>query len=233
MGTDIHMFVERKIDGKWESINPPKPTVDKDAIRDLSKVEDLSRNWFYVKDEPKLAIEWNMYRHYDLFSILADVRNGHGVAGVKTSDGFVPIAERRGLPGDMSPILQKTFEDWLEHSPTWLTLDEIISFNWDLVVVKTGVVNKEEYKVFKETGAPTEWCGGVSGGNVEHISNSLMDIYLENGFPESSKDYYTSISWTKKYREIVGYFIDDIVPFIQKCCNVPPEDIRLVMHFDS
>lgn len=41
-------------------------------------------------------------RHYDVFSILADVRNGYGFAGVKTSSGFVPISDGRGIPDDLS-----------------------------------------------------------------------------------------------------------------------------------
>jgi hypothetical protein len=41
-------------------------------------------------------------RNYDVFSILADVRNGYGFAGVKTSSGFTPIAGGRGLPDDLS-----------------------------------------------------------------------------------------------------------------------------------
>ena len=41
-------------------------------------------------------------RNYDVFSILADVRNGYGFAGVRTSTGFDPIAPGRGLPSDLS-----------------------------------------------------------------------------------------------------------------------------------
>ena len=41
-------------------------------------------------------------RHYDVFAILADVRNGYGFAGVRTGSGFDPIAPGRGLPSDLS-----------------------------------------------------------------------------------------------------------------------------------
>lgn len=41
-------------------------------------------------------------RNYDVFSILANVRNGYGFAGVVTSSGFNPITSGRGIPDDLS-----------------------------------------------------------------------------------------------------------------------------------
>jgi hypothetical protein len=40
-------------------------------------------------------------RSYNTFAMLADVRNGHGFAGVKTSDGFPVIHAPRSLPDDL------------------------------------------------------------------------------------------------------------------------------------
>ena len=40
-------------------------------------------------------------RNYLLFSVLADVRNGTGFAGVITYKPVVPISEPRGLPDDL------------------------------------------------------------------------------------------------------------------------------------
>lgn len=46
--------------------------------------------------------EWLKDRNYDVFAILANVRNGTGFAGIKTSSGFDPIDTPRGLPDDLS-----------------------------------------------------------------------------------------------------------------------------------
>ena len=43
-------------------------------------------------------------RSYNTFAMLANVRNGRGFAGVKTSDGFPVIHEQRGLPEDLEVI---------------------------------------------------------------------------------------------------------------------------------
>ena len=45
-------------------------------------------------------------RSYNTFAMLADVRNGYGFAGCRTSTGFPVIHEQRGLPEDL-----KTNED--------------------------------------------------------------------------------------------------------------------------
>ena len=43
-------------------------------------------------------------RSYNTFAMLADVRNGRGFAGIKTSDGFPVIHEQRGLPEDLELV---------------------------------------------------------------------------------------------------------------------------------
>lgn len=43
-------------------------------------------------------------RHYQLFAVLAGVRNGHGFARVRTGEAVKPIAEPRGLPKDFALI---------------------------------------------------------------------------------------------------------------------------------
>lgn len=89
-------------------------------------------------------------RHYQLFAVLAGVRNGHGFAGVPTGEAVTPIAEPRGLPDDfaiedeahplatlehMNPLSRKWHEDdeklevWMgDHSHSWLTGKEILAW---------------------------------------------------------------------------------------------------------
>jgi hypothetical protein len=50
-------------------------------------------------------------RSYDTFAMLANVRNGRGFAGIKTSDGFPFIAEPRGLPDDFEMVERKTRDE--------------------------------------------------------------------------------------------------------------------------
>jgi hypothetical protein len=126
-------------------------------------------------------------RNYNVFAILADVRNGHGFAGIKTGEGFNFIAEPRGLPNDMSPELQRiakgeTSEDdyrWLgDHSRSWLTLRELFEFDYLQETQIQGYITLEQYAKLeherarynprwnREYPCPQSWSGDISGGGI-------------------------------------------------------------------
>ena len=78
-------------------------------------------------------------RSYNTFAMLADVRNGYGFAGCRTSTGFPVIHEQRGLPEDLKTnednglLINKTDLDeepmYLgDHSFSWCTLAELRFF---------------------------------------------------------------------------------------------------------
>jgi hypothetical protein len=86
------------------------------------------------------AIASNCNRNYDLFAILADVRNGTGFAGVVTGKGFVPISEPRGFPLDMDPqSLGPRWKDmpggdteWYEvYNPQTKQYEDAAPFDWE------------------------------------------------------------------------------------------------------
>lgn len=117
---------------------------------------DLREPCYHCQGTKKVYDQYYSDRNYDVFAILANVRNGSGFAGTDTGDGFVPVSPPRGLPGDLSeevlerlrvlgqdangdylpdPVddvydeLEKTREGYWslgEHSFSWLTLKEIL-----------------------------------------------------------------------------------------------------------
>src|SRR5689334_25156479 len=101
MGCDIHFYVEKHVGGRWVTADAWKPS----EYGDYMDCEEMYRD-----------------RCYNLFAILADVRNGYGFAGCETGKGFTVIAQPRGLPSDMSPELSEYAHRMLEHTPSWLTL---------------------------------------------------------------------------------------------------------------
>jgi hypothetical protein len=67
------------------------------------------------------------YRSYALFGFLANVRNYSGIT---------PISEPRGLPEDYEPddddhSLSNLRDNVDTHSCSWLSIDELLSFNYD------------------------------------------------------------------------------------------------------
>lgn len=136
MGCDIHMAVEVRRNGKWERALPPE------HARVPCEVEEARRGdpWSVRRAE----VEWFTDRRYALFGALAGVRN-YDVS---------PIAEPRGLPNDVSEEVRKlaTYDydnpgdvQLGDHSFTWLTLDEVLAYDWNQKM---------------PDGAPLrDWCG--------------------------------------------------------------------------
>lgn len=147
MGTDIHLYVE-KLD---RYSKPPK--------------------WRMMIHEDAAYGD----RHYDVFAVLANVRNGIGFAGVDTGDGFKSISEPRGLPDDVSDAVRESMSGG--HSFSWLMLPEILGYDWTQTTRKRGWIQAPELLWMLRAGdkAPRSYCGGVSGRDVRHVSREFME----------------------------------------------------------
>jgi len=218
MGTDIHLFVERREGDKWVAVAGPNP-------------------WYTEgSGEPKEILgDWLWYgRDYDVFAILANVRNGYGFAGCDTGDGFIPIDMPRGLPEDVSPEVRAEAEAWgLDgHSHSWITLRELLEYDWSRKTKHRGVVDESGFKEFLEKGKPRSWCGGISGKNVVFVTNDEMKMIVEGRMArEENKKYVTKVEWEETYRETVGYFLDEVIPKLKNLGE--PDDVRIVFWFDN
>jgi hypothetical protein len=220
MGCDIHVYVEKKTNGKWDRV--------------LKKF-DLGRN-------------------YKLFSIFANVRNGYGFAGSDTGDALEYIAEPKGLPKDLTKEVEK---EYLElgsdaHTPSWLTLKEILDFDWTKKAVIRGVVKAfhiyswTEYHKNKGI-PPDEWCSAVFGGSSRVVEEKEMRDLLEKINPplrsvrynevekiieEHLPSTYAKVSWEQTYSSCCDNFWVKAIPQLLKNAD-DYNDIRLVFWFDN
>lgn len=139
MGCDIHDYFEIKNGDKWERL-----ITRREELRDLlyGPGSDERDEKMSQEERSKLLDEmWehplDIGRNYDLFAILADVRNGRGFAGIVTGTGFDPISDPKGLPDDCSEgVLDEyctkfepeyydddyTEEDWIEQAKKWVAM---------------------------------------------------------------------------------------------------------------
>lgn len=85
-------------------------------------------------------------RSYGTFGFLADVRNYSGVP---------PLAKPRGFPEDAAPSTAEEYQSWEgdAHSASWLTVDELESFNYDQIM--------EDRRYTQQTG-PNMFNGGAT-----------------------------------------------------------------------
>lgn len=209
MGCDIHCYAEVKKNGKWV------------------KVGNKFKNPYYreIRGQSRYIDSPCIERNYDLFAILANVRN---------EDGFKAISKPKGIPKDVSKRIKEMVEEWGDeaHSHSWHTLKDLLKWNWDQVVTRRGIVDIEEYKNFKKRGYPRSWGRDVWGSNLYIISSEEMDKLIKSGEKKSTKRYYVKIKWKESYRDAVGkWFFKETLPALQKLGE--PENVRIVFWFDS
>lgn len=216
MGCDIHPHYEVRRGGKWER-HDARGKYETGKYDDGSPHTDYDKWW---------ADPLYIGRNYDLFAILANVRNGVGFAGVRTGGGFTPIAMPRGIPQDVSrPVMDdyclvvipddpdkewpdaeglcfaSRAQEWVDsgasyypfppgtgvvsnpdyHSASWLTAADLLAYDWTQTTSHEGWVDPWNFELWRRTGKPRNWYGGVGGSAVTHVSNRQMAAMIDGG----------------------------------------------------
>lgn len=259
MGCDIHLFSEVKRNGKWE---PAVPFVLSDWWYDTiideedceydtveyriqeKEFENISQEEFLEKYGNDERVQWEYpldrslgQRNYCFFAILADVRNGRGFAGVDTGDGFNPISEPRGLPEDVSIEVKRQFDNYGVdgHSHSYITLKELLEYDWDQKTIHRGIVDEKEYARMIKTNSngPMYWSGMTYGPTIEQISLANMKDLIDGKLQrDPNLNYVTEFEWDETYRESVGEdYLEELCTELSHCGD--PEDVRIVFFFDN
>lgn len=214
MGCDIHMWAEilrgysqPEFEPEWRAVG----RIFKSPWHDNKRVPVIDAD-NYAHNEILIEHPYDE-RNYDLFAILANVRNGSGFAGVDTGDGFRPISEPRGIPNDASDYyIQQTKKWWGDgHSHSWLFLHELEDYDWRGQTTKhRGMVSPEQYKIFKEKGKPDEWSAWTN--RIGH----------------------RTVEWEESYYESAKDFVDTTIPALQELRQKEMVlDVRIVFFFDN
>lgn len=193
------MFVEVKRNGKWESVD----TWEKD---------DSGKD--FVKFDEQMFIG----RNYNLFGILANVRN---------ENHLTPISLPKGLPCNLSARVKKMAHDDLEytHDHSYLTLQELLKYDWNRKATDYGYLSKDEYKKWDGKTEPEGYCKGVSGPNIRIVNTEK----IKNTSDNDGKSYYTIAAWEQTYGDFAENFYHEIIPKLKKLGK--PKDVRIVFYF--
>jgi hypothetical protein len=185
MGCDIHFYVERRVNGVWQTADTWEPEGDSLHV-DYKKAFYHSRN-------------------YDLFSILADVRNGHGFAGVKTGEDFIPMFAPRGVPDDACPEYKAEIQSWGgdAHSASWVSLSEILSYDWTEKTIKQGWVDVTEWARARDNNGegPEGWSESIGGGAVKHLTTTDFEKAWQTLRTERGYKYDGTYPLTQAWRD--------------------------------
>lgn len=223
MGTDVHTVFQKKITG------------------DTRLAEMGAAQPGNVSPWTNVTSEYDECRHYRLFSWLAGVRNGYGVAGTITGDKITPIAGPRGLPDDFVHADVVYVGD---HTHSWLLGSEIIAALDQLPDIKVcGVLSIEQYHNWDKLTCPSSYLSGIDGRNIITLEQSEVEQALRKNDTASDSnsvcprisDYeakiYVRVHWDMSaadLREDFAYFTNEIKRLMEE-----HGEIRMVFGFDS
>lgn len=245
MGCDIHCYAEVQDGGRWKPLYPSAP----------SRYDEGKEEYPTVFGD----------RNYDVFAILAGVRNDRGFAGVPTGTGFVPMSEPRGLPLDMCLEYQNGTEVGAafdkcylgDHSFSYFTLAELLSFDYTRTTTRYGVVSFAQYVEWmnwegkrSRNNPPHSYCSRVLGQSIVVHEND--DVFAAK-MAELTRDEvhailrkvenlavgekeYCHVSWEVDYAFTMERFASHVIlPLLgeAKKRTIDHDDLRIVFGFDS
>ncbi len=227
MGCDIHIAIQvQEPDGVWSEVLWQQTPYDYNGARPAADGIPVAPKVFRM-------------RNYDLFGILADVRNGRGFAGIETGAGWPSIAPDRGFPEGFNPDRvgpnPQYPEDGArymgEHSFTWIALDELKAFAWDTTATRIyGVVPGVDFEALRATNAaPTTYCGDTAGPGIKVYSPDAYDAAKAAGTLVPRP--YVRMWWTETAREATNDYPGKVIPWLESLAHGRP--LRLVLGFDS
>lgn len=194
MGADIHLFVEAKggSPNHW---------------RRLDRTVEMS-DW---RETTTLDLRWGQERNYDAFAMLANVRNGHGFAGIDTGEGFESIDMPRGLPDDVSDEVYSESARWGPdgHSHSWFTLRELLDLEesgyWDKTTTNRGMFMREALEDAKERGIVVS----VEGNHA--VLSEHPGAYAGAIHGPDEDDIFT-LEYPVTYRDAAGWLVKNTIP---------------------
>lgn len=220
MGCDIHVHVERKVDGVWEIVPEELAPLDSFYVNFILKKPESERK---ENDEYWNRHTWDPGRNYMLFGILAGVRNR----------SVTPISEPRGIPKDACKKIKNEKKRWGGdgHSHSYFTAAELLKAK-DSTCLMTGFFDIKDYLSYKETGQPEQWYDKYQAAGHEVISNEEMEKRSNNIAFWGGEKYVTEITWEFPYKESAPYFWETVVPTMA-ALDPDPENVRMVFWFDN
>ena len=208
MGCDIHMYVEKRVNGRWEHVPPPS-----------------AFGWGDL-DSTLVDGSWDLGRNYALFTVLSGVRNDHCENK--------PIKQcPHTLPSDISKLVADRSEEGGYHSHSSYTLAELLNHDWDTPFYEIGVVTKEEAIRLKNGEYPTflkRWCGWVAGPGIKVMPWVCAEDRTVEDLEKDVEYTHVEMVWTNKQSESMQHFVDQFIPALLEIGDL--EDVRCVFFYD-
>ena len=170
-----------------------------------------------------IASNYKENRHYQLFAVLANVRNGYGFAGVRTGEPVAIISKPRGFPKDF-PMDDESHSQWMgDHSHSWLTGQEMLAwFETAPMVLKTGVLDRGTYDSWDGASVPDSYFGCLTWQGIVIVED---DEAQKQERPDWT---HIQCTWNSNLRDELGYFFEEVARLVGE-----HGEVRFVFGFDS
>lgn len=203
MGIDIEMYAEVQGGERWEPAEPMVENEDFDPAGDPAELSLRPQRLYDVRNKA-------------LFAILCDgVRDAHAEVPIR------PIAPCRGLPRDVSSEIIEFERHSLDDSlfgHSWLTLAELLGFDWaGQVVQKAAVVDPDVASLFEDNPLGFPYRRWPQGKQISYSS------WIQSG---------VGVRWRETCEQSAGpEFMEQVLPKLKSFG--PPECVRIVFWFNA
>lgn len=211
MGCDIHVCVERKVNGKWEQqyvFGTP---------REGDYEDYYNKYWYHA-------------RNYHLFALLAGVRNYINI---------IPLSELRGLPENVSEGINQELDYWGSeaHSISYFVLSELLKVKNASISLYFNIKNYEDFKEKEKIELFNfdyidKYNPIYPNNNTLIVSNEEMDRILKMKSFLGDKDIITNIVREISVYEISSKFFKETLENIS-ILDPNPNNLRVVFWFDN
>lgn len=238
MGCDIHLYVEEKVNGKWQIVSPKNSKYpswyNEDDIdpRDYEDKNEYEKSLF--QEKCYYTYQFTGDRNYNMFGFLANVRG----------DLKIGIGEPKGIPTDCSEEFQAAHDCYGSgaHSTSYCTFAEFLKFKKtdEIYPSRKKMLDNYNYIEYKKHGGA--WGASPDPDPVRNskiypniITNEEMDFYTSGSdvvdiIDDGDKVYYTVVECPMVLANIAQEYYD----IIDECLgDKDPKNLRFCFFFDN
>ena len=206
------MYAEVRKNDVWEKVDAIFPSA-------FSEMQDILTD--RVGDERNTIL-------YELFGWVANRTEKY--TEVK------PINELKGLPEDVSADIANNDYFRFGGFTSYLTLEEILNYNWDATISHIGRISEKSYVNWKKNGTtPARWDRHIAGKDKKVITPFIMNGILDGSIQrDEGVKYYIVVEYEpQSYKEYCNFFCSTSLPILMQL--VPKggsyKDVRVVYTF--
>lgn len=147
-----------------------------------------------------------------------------------------PINELKGLPEDVSADIASNDYFRFGGFTSYLTLEEILNYNWDATISHIGRIPEKSYVNWKKNGTtPARWDRDIAGKDKKVITPFVMNGILDGSIQrDEGVKYYIVVEYEpKSYKEYCNFFCSTSLPLLMQLMpkGGSYKDVRVVYTF--